>query len=292
MQVIVDDVATVIDGKVMHPTKIGLSVAEAAEEVICTFRNLQSVVALNEGSEKARRPFKVVATSFAWQTFGSLVREYSAYIGAGNEVEPEIDNSFNIAERCGELENDTLYLLDLPIDLSPVSDCLPQELLQDGLFENCLFRPFAVSHFVLKCSDRNPYASKSEVRWADLEADQLACHDDPFLMKIIGSKISACPNENFGMKVSNTILLNAAIHQSNMLSVSASLPELIGEIDGRKISTGIVIEPIPRVSFVTGALGTVENCHKEQFSLFVERYLSQAYPAYVEQNNIEKFVSQ
>lgn len=61
--------------------------------------------------------------------------------------------------------------------------------------------PFALSTFLVKCSEFSSIAAKGSLEWADIAADKIACHDDPFLMKVINHFVPSCSELGFGMKV-------------------------------------------------------------------------------------------
>ncbi|WP_180326562.1 LysR family transcriptional regulator [Raoultibacter phocaeensis] len=276
-------------GACIELTQQGAEVAHEAQKVVAAYQKMQSVVAMQNNRVASRDILKVVATPFVRQTLTAVIQDYAAYSNDNAVVQVIEKNAFEIARGFETLDNDTLYLLDLPLDLEIASEELSPSFCRLALQEYAIFHPFVLSNFVIKCSEFSPYAAKDTIKWTDLTADQIACHDDPFLIKVIGRYVPTCRRGNVGMKVSNTELIGTAINQSGMIGISASLPVAFGERNWKKTYNGVAIEPKPKASFVTGALGSPENKHAKSFCLFMQNLLAHLIPSYMKKNDPSEF---
>lgn len=276
-------------GASIELTRQGAEVAREAQKVVAAYQKMQSVVAMQNNDVAGRDILKVVATPFVRQTLTAVIQDYASYSNENAVVQVVEKNAFEIARGFENLDNDTLYLLDLPLDLELTSEELPSKFCTLALREQAIFHPFVLSNFVIKCSEFSPYAAKDTIRWSDLTSDQIACHDDPFLIKVIGHHVPTCREGSVGMRVSNTELIGAAINQSGMIGISASLPVAFGEWNWKKTYNGVAIEPKPKASFVTGALGSSENKHAESFCRFMQNLLVHLIPSYMKKNDPNEF---
>lgn len=271
-------------------TPQGMEVAHEAEKVVGAFQKLQSVVAMQSNKAADHEILNVVATPFVRQTLTTVIQDYASYSNENAVVNIIEKNAFDIAGEYENLDDDTLYILDLPLDLEIAAEELSEGFCRDILNkDHPSFRPFVLSNFMIKCSEFSPYATKNTVKWTDISSDQIACHDDPFLIKIIGHFVPSSHGGSVGMKVSNTELIGTAVNQSGMVGISASLPVAFGERNWKRTISGVAVEPKPKASFVTGVLGSSRNLHAQSFHRFMENLLAHLIPSYMKKNDPSDF---
>jgi len=276
-------------GQTIALTTKGAKIAQEAEKVVSAYQRLQEVVAMQDGGIPQDSTLNVVATPFVRQTFTSVLEDY-AELACGNPVITiDEQNAFEIVRNCRNLDNDTLYLVDIPLDLEILLGEVPEDIASDILAKTGFFMPFALSTFLVKCSEFSSIAAKGSLEWADIAADKIACHDDPFLMKVISHFVPSCSELGFGMKVTDTGLISTVVQQSGMMGISASLPVTFRERNWKRIISGSAVIPTPKAQFVTGVLGSPDNIYAANFYHFMKNFLDQAIPEYMEENDPSVF---
>lgn len=275
-------------GAALELTKEGEAVASEAERVVSSYRRLQSVAALQGGSPAVRERFRVVVSPFAKRTLAPVVEEFGRLRNDEAVVELIETSVFDIAGSYDRLDERTLYVLDLPLELDIIANDLPAGFLAAVLGKPGFFRPFLCSSFMLRCADNSVYAKKPWVAWSDLPMDKIACHNDAFLEKMIRRYLGCADDGEPGMKVVNPDLLDTAVREQGMVGLFGSFPVLFRERN-RQPTGGMAVELRPEASFVTGVIGGAVNAQADAFFRFMQRLLRQSFSAYMERNDPDSF---
>ena len=117
--------------------------------------SLQSVAALQGGSPAVRERFRVVVSPFAKRTLAPVVEEFGRLRNDEAVVELIETSVFDIAGSYDRLDERTLYVLDLPLELDIIANDLPAGFLAAVLGKPGFFRPFFCA----------PLGKRVDIRW-------------------------------------------------------------------------------------------------------------------------------
>lgn len=279
-------------GQTLELTPKGSKVAQEAEKIVNAYQRLQEVIAFQDDAVPPTDTLNIVATPFVRQTFTSVLEDYAEITCGNPAVSITEQNAFEIVRNCRDLDTDTLYLVDIPLNLEILLSEVSEDIVSDILTMTDLFMPFALSTFLIKCSEFSSITAKESLEWSDIAADKIACHDDPFLMKVIGHFVPSCNELGFGMKVTDTGLISTVVQQSGMIGISASLPVIFRERTWKRTISGSAVIPKPKAQFVTGVLGSPDNKYAANFHRFMRSFLDRAIPEYMKENDPAIFFEQ
>ena len=178
-------------GGALEPTKEGLELAKEAERVVGAYRSLQTVAAMQKSGRGQWAQLHVVVSPFVHQSIAFLIEEYVLRVDPELRTSIEVQSSFEIAKQFDKADGNTLYLIDLPLELKPFENSYPADFIKKVVFDRDYFKPFLLSSFRLICSDNSAYAKRASVKWSEIETEKLACHNDSFLLGVIGQQTNS-----------------------------------------------------------------------------------------------------
>lgn len=275
-------------GGALEPTKEGLAIAREAERVVNAYRSLRSVAAMQKSEQGQWAQLKIVVSPFVHQSISSYIEEYAYLIDPEIQTNIEILSSFEMAAQFENMDDDTLCIIDLPLHLKSFEQSFPSSFIQKAVFEEGFFQPFLMSSFKLICSEGSAYANREFVKWAEIVTSRLACHNDPFLLAIIGQQIGAIEAIQPGLMTVDPDILDTAVNEYGMIGLCSSLPEPL-RMQCQQAINGTTIPLEPRVSHVAGVLGYSHNPRATSFFDYILRVLRQSFPSYIEENDAALF---
>ena len=75
------------------------------------------------------------------------------------------------------------------------------------------------------CSDNSAYAKRASVKWSEIETEKLACHNDSFLLGVIGQQTNSGEAVQPGLMTMDPDILDTAVNEYGMVGLCSSLPE-------------------------------------------------------------------
>lgn len=271
-------------GGALEPTKEGLELAKEAERVVGAYRSLQTVAAMQKSGRGRWAQLHVVVSPFVHQSIAFLIEEYVLRVDPELRTSIEVQSSFEIAKQFDKADDNTLYLIDLPLELKPFENSYPADFIKKVVFDRDYFKPFFLSSFRLICSDNSAYAKRASVKWSEIETEKLACHNDSFLLGVIGQQTNSGEAVQPGLMTMDPDILDTAVNEYGMVGLCSSLPEPL-RMQCQKAINGKTIPLEPKISHVAGILGASHNEQAGKLFDYVQRSLRQSFPTYVEEND-------
>ncbi len=277
-----------VGGSSLALTPEGQEIVGEAKRVVGAYRALQAVVAFQGSGRGQREQFDVVASPFVSLAIGYLVEEYVRLLNPENKVSVTMQGAADIAQQFDHLERNTLYILDLPLTLKTHENRYSQELLRQVVNREAFFQPLLQVHFALVCAENSEHANKKQVCWQEIDASRFALHNDPFLFGLIHQQLGINSPEELGLVSMDPEILNTAVSEYGMVSLTSSLPMTLKSKSLKKVK-GVMVPLVPEVSFVTGVLGAPECVHANGFYRYASRFFWQSYPSYIREYDPKSF---
>lgn len=277
-------------GGALEPTKEGIEIAKEAERVVGAYRSLQTVAAMQKSDRGRWAQLHVIVSPFVQQSIAFLIEDYAFRVDPELRTRIEVQSSFEIAAQFEKIDDNALYLIDLPLELKPLEDKYPADFIKKAVFEKDYFKPFLLSSFRLICSDNSAYAKRTAVSWSEIETEKLACHNDSFLLSVIGRQTNHGETVQPGLMTMDPDILDTAVNEYGMVGLCSSLPEPL-RMQCQKAISGKTIPLEPKVSHVAGVLGASHNEEAAKLFDYIQRSLRQSFPTYIDENDPELFFS-